>query len=236
MHDLIVYSCVTGGYDKVKSAVLASAAVVEHAVRFVLFTDDPTLLKSGQYVRKGSTVLWEVKPLKWKHESCKRRTARWHKVNSHKLFPSASGTLWLDGSQRLKHGVRVGKSIILPALSSNVIATFKHPLRGCIYQEQRACTRLKKDNPALMQRQVEGYRKEGYPASNGMVETSCVVRANTTTVDEFNDRWWQEIESNSLRDQLSFNYVAWKMNICYGHLVGSRDRSPFCDFVAHGRT
>ena len=27
--------------------------------------------------------------------------------------------------------------------------------------------------------------------------------------------WWSEIENNSVRDQLSFNYVCWKINIQY---------------------
>lgn len=49
MNSILVYSCVTGGYDAVQSTILASDATPEPGVRYVLYTDQlpPGLPPSG---------------------------------------------------------------------------------------------------------------------------------------------------------------------------------------------
>ena len=62
-----------------------------------------------------------------------------------------------------------------------------------------------------MRKQVDRYRKAGYPADNGLVSGAIIFRKNASpTVKKINEDWWREIESGSVRDQLSFDYVAWK--------------------------
>jgi hypothetical protein len=40
--------------------------------------------------------------------------------------------------------------------------------------------------------------------------------------------WWTEIKYGSRRDQLSFNYVAWKNNLKFNYIEGdSRDNKYF---------
>ena len=231
MSKTVIYSCVTGNYDKLLSAILASRAIPEEDVSYVLFTDQTGLPE--KYRATGSHLSWEIRPLEWQHKLCRRRTARWHKLMSHLLFPEAEHTIWLDGSQRL-HAVAAAK-ILLPHLGDKSIATFKHPDRTCVFQELHACKRLKKDNAVLMERQLEAYRKEGYPVFNGMVETACVIRKQGPEQLEFNRLWWQQIKQHSFRDQLSFNYVAWKLGMSYGRVPGCRAKSDFCAFVMHGK-
>ena len=94
---------------------------------------------------------------------------------------------------------------------------------------------MRKDDPAVMDKQIAFYKKIGYKPNNGMVETSCVIRRNTEEVANFNKKWWEELESNSYRDQLSFNYVSWLCKMPYGHIPGHRSESPFFNFVMHQR-
>ena len=233
MSKTVVYSCVTGNYDKMSETILASRAQPEEDVSYVLFTDGI----DGERVHRaeGSDITWSVRPPHWKHQICRRRTARWHKLNSHVLFPDAEYTVWLDGSQRIKT-IRPYYDLVAPYLVRHNIATFKHPNRTCVFQEIEACKMRRKDNHALMDRQAEAYRKASYPPFNGMVETACLVRRNCIEVSRFNNVWWDQMVNHSYRDQLSFNYTAWMLKQDYGLIPGCRDKSKFFDFVMHGST
>lgn len=232
MVNVLVYSCVVGGYDDLSKSLFASETIPEANVRYVLFTDKPG---AGGNIVMPSGVAWEIKPLLWKHAFCNRRTARWHKINSHKLQQAFDVSIWIDGSQRIKN-IQLSSALFEATLQKKPsldIFSFKHPQRSCIYQELQACLGLKKDNPELMKAQIAAYRAQDYPPFNGLVETACVIRRASENVARFNSLWWQQISNHSLRDQLSFNYVAWKSAIPYGHIPGSRAYSPFFDFIPH---
>jgi len=172
---------------------------------------------------------WELMAPKWIHPN-PRRAARYHKLHPHLLFPDADMSVWIDGSQEMTADPR---DIFDKYMRDRDISTFKHPERTCVYQEQRACLRLKKDDPVKMKQQMDRYIAEGYPAFNGMVETTMTCRRHTPDVARFNEAWWFEIQKGSLRDQLSFNFVSWKLGIPYSHVPGCRDKSPYCKFYPH---
>lgn len=230
MSKITVYSCITGNYDLANRTLLHSVGVVETDVRYVLYTDavdEPQLRVSPK-----SKLSWEFRPLVWRHPLCQRRTARWHKINSHLLPDDAEYTVWVDGSQRIKP-IGIRSQLVEPLAGRYVLAAFKHPDRTCVYQELQACINHKKDNPRLMRQQIRQYRKEGYPPYNGLVETACVFRQACPEVTAFNELWWQQLDQHSFRDQLSFNYAAWKLGQSYGIIPGRRDTSRFFDFVPH---
>jgi hypothetical protein len=228
MPSVLVYSCVTGHYDQLERSLLASEMLPELDIRYLIYTDQVTTPQ-----RRATGYLdWELKPLVWQHPMCRRRTARWHKINTHLLPDQADITVWLDGSQRLKPvSLRATLLDLLPARCT--LATFKHPQRVCVYQELQACIRLRKDNAELMRQQLQRYQAEGYPTYHGLVETACLVRKSTELIQAFNQYWWQQIENHSYRDQLSFNYVAWRLKQRYYTMPGCRAKSGFCDFVPH---
>ena len=236
MTKIIVYSCVTNKYDNVEKTLLSSVGFAEDGVKFVLFTDSlANGAKSDIYKSKGSAITWELRPLLWRHSLCKRRTARFHKVNSHMLNLDAECTVWVDGSQKLKP-ISLSRQLVTPLASRYSLASFKHPERICIYQEMQACRKLKKDNPLLMRNQINAYKTEGYPPYNGLVETACVFRKQTQQIAEFNKLWWDQISRYSFRDQLSFNYAAWKLKLEYGKIPGCRTSSQFFEFIPHGKS
>ena len=41
------------------------------------------------------------------------------------------------------------------------------------------------------------------------------------------ESWWEEIKYNSKRDQLSFNYVAWKNGLKYNSIPGDIRNNSF---------
>ena len=226
MYELTVFTCVTGGFDNLDKVINAKPKV-SPGVRFVAFCDSvkPRTVD-------GPTAKWEIRSPIWKHANNNRRTARFHKVLSHCIFPDTQYSMWIDGSQEFKDDVdpfAVAKEV----LADNDVASFKHPQRNCVYQELEACAQLAKDDTQVMRDQISRYQFEGYPPLNGLVETACVCRRHTEPVRRFNDMWWHEIEKGSQRDQLSFNYVAWKLDIDYGYIHGHRSNSPYFVFHPH---
>jgi len=86
-----------------------------------------------------------------------------------------------------------------------------HPIRNCIYQEYEACCVASKDDAVVMHDQVQRYINEGYPKDNGLVATGLIFRVNCARVTNFCSLWFDEVHNGSIRDQLSFNYIAHKL-------------------------
>lgn len=180
-------------------------------VRFVAFTDQ-------------EAPGWEVRPA-FAEASTSRRTARLHKCLAHRLFPDAQATLWMDASYEPTCDLG---SYVLKATENfkHDFCTFKHTHRVCLYQEIRACSMMKKDEPKTLTDQGSRYSQEGYPYFNGLCETGLVVRLNTPSVQTLNELWWKEIEAGSCRDQISLPYALWKLRRGYKQLPGRAMACP----------
>ncbi len=228
-HKLIVFSCITGGIDDL-SYLVGSQPVCDPRIAWYIFCDSVSQATECT----NASVPWKLLPLTWCHASSPRRSARFHKVLAHRVLPPHEMSCWLDGNLRIKPGVDMVQ-FAETYLAQADIATFRHPQRTCVYQEYAACLQLHKDDPSVMRRQVTRYRSEGYASNQGMVETSCLLRRPTVMVRGFNEAWWQEIDNNSLRDQLSFNYVAYRLGAEYATVPGCRSKSPFFEFNWHAR-
>lgn len=61
-------------------------------------------------------------------------------------------------------------------------------------------------------RQIEKYKGEGYKDKE-LGETKIVIRKNNPKTIAFNKEWLYQLMTNSVRDQLSFNYSAWKTDM-----------------------
>jgi len=212
---LVVYTAIVGE----PGDALRHPLCDQPGVRLVCFADRPV----------ADPGPWEVRePV---HVSrTPRRTARWHKAHVHVLFPDAEAVVWADASMQLR--VPAARLAADGLAGHNVLAAFKHPDRDCVYAEHRACLRLRKDDPGVMQRQVDHYKYAGYPPRNGLAETGCVVRVPAACAT-FGAEWWAAIDRFSHRDQLSFDFAAWRLKLEYGKLAGSARRSPYFAFHPH---
>lgn len=162
-----------------------------------------------------------------------RRTARQYKLLSHQYI-NEEYSLWIDGNIDLK----IPENELMPLLIEKYlkdcdIATMKHPERDCIYQEAETCKLLTLDSPELIDEQMTKYRSEGYPEHNGMVATTYLLRRHSDKVKEFNNAWFSELCRYSRRDQLSFNYVAWKLGVKYNTFEGEWLDNPYFLYNLH---
>lgn len=213
---VVVYTAIVGDGDTLRPPLCEQPADIS----FVCFTD-------RKFPDPGP---WDVRPVSHFVRD-PRRTARWHKINSHLLFPQYDVSVWVDGSLQLR--VAADKLAAQALAGHNVLAAFKHPERDCTYAEHLACRRLRKDDPLVMQRQMDHYKFLGYPPHNGLAETGCVVR--TPAAADFEREWWATLDRFSHRDQLSFDFAAWRLKLGYGHLPGSARKSPAFVYHPHRR-
>lgn len=192
---IVVYTAIFGGVDKL------TEFETEPGIQYVCFTDT---------CAESST--WEIRYVpKEQMQDTPRKTARWYKTHPHELFPEATCVIWVDARLTLKSSVKD----ILSLLKYSDIAVAKHPIRTCLYKEAETCKNLKLDSPRIIDAQISRYRSEGYPVNNGLAETGCLVTRPCEGTRKMFDLWWQQIDTGSVRDQISFNYVVWKLGLKY---------------------
>jgi hypothetical protein len=159
--------------------------------------------------RKLESPVWDVVVRPEKGDPV--RIAKQYKILTHRFFPRAQYFVWNDGSQQLLE--RITPDLVEQLLDGNQIVVHPHPHRKCIYREARYCLYRKKDRPRLIQRQMDRYRKEGMPKNYGLIRGGFFIRRNNPETNHFFEKWWEEISTGSRRDQLSFDYLRWKIGI-----------------------
>lgn len=193
---LVVYTCITGGYD-----TLREIRYISPSIDYICFTDNKAL----------TSKTWKIKPLPSELNSEKSivKKQRLIKILPHKWFSDYDASLWIDSNIEA-----IGDLYDFFAkydLSKKFLYTNKHPSRDCLYREQLAVIRLNKDTFENTSSQINRYRDEGFPEHYGLAETNILLRAhNDKRCIKLMEAWAKEIREGSHRDQLSFNYCVWK--------------------------
>lgn len=184
---MAVYSAIYGGYDRPKPVFNVGADCV-------LFTDDPDLDAPGWQVR--------YEPLGWISTPMLR--AKYWKTHPDVALPGVDLSVWIDGSIIPKPRFAAN---CRDAAAKVDVAFTPHPLRNCIYTELDA-SRLPKYEPhAVMERQVNYYRKAGHPERWGLFASGVMVRRHHRRVLQVMQDWWVENTTWSWQDQLSLPFV-----------------------------
>ena len=167
------------------------------------------------------------------------RNAKKFKVLPHRYLQDYEYSIFIDGNMYVVGDVN---DLVERYLNDSNIAFFDHNKnrmdpRDCIYDEYNAIMNLGKndpnqkykDDPQVMYDQVKRYQDEGYPSHNGLITGMVILRRhNEKDCIRVMEDWWTEIKYGSKRDQLSFNYVAWKNNTKFNYMDGdSRNNEYF---------
>jgi len=213
--EVVVYTAVFGGYDAIIPTMFP------HDGRHVCFTD----------VEVSFPTRWEVRQIKRRFDD-PQLEARMYKLLAHQWFPRASYSVWHDGNMSLK--IRPDQAV--QYLGAHDVAMFAHPKRACVYEEARVILEMKKalGFEISIGTQAKEYKRRGYPAQHGLAATGLVVRRHTEAVARFNDAWWSELARYSNRDQMSVNYVLWRLGMDYAVISGNVFENEIVDYRAHG--
>ncbi|MFC1775250.1 glycosyltransferase domain-containing protein [Patescibacteria group bacterium] len=233
---IVIYTAIFGGKDN----ITLPTYLPENA-DFVCFTDSDI-----------TSDIWDVR----KEESVSDdpvRSAKIYKVLPHKFLPEYEYSVWIDGNILLRGDVN---KLIEKYLSDVNLAIFDHTQhkkrwkkifwvkntedwRDCVYDEAEYLLELNekgnyKDDPGLIEDQIRKYRNEGYPKHNGLAVTMIILRRhNEPDVIKTMEDWWKEIQGNSRRDQLSFNYTAWKNDLNFVYIKGDSRRNKYFLHTQH---
>lgn len=193
---LCVYTCITGNYDN-----LHEVEVVESGVDYLCFTNNKDL--------KSKT--WKIIHLENdgldNHYLSRRIKMLGHSIISKNYDTS----VWMDASVVWKKSV---KDFVNKYLKDTTFAAFKHSQRKSIHEEAVACLRFRKDSKANILKSLSLLEQENFPDNLGLFEMTVFIKKhNNPTVIKTMETWFDAIQNNSKRDQLSFVYAAWKNNL-----------------------
>lgn len=196
VNKICVYTCVTGNYDQIKEL-----KIMEKEIDYYFFTNNKNL----------TSETWKV--IYIEDEGLDNiRLARKIKVLGHEILKKYDVTVWLDGASYIRKSTIEFIQKYCDLEHYNFIG-FKHNSRDCIFDEALECIKVKKDSEKVIKKQMDIYHKDNYPEHYGLIESTILVRNfKDNQLNKVMNDWFLEICNYSYRDQLSFNYVAWKNN------------------------
>lgn len=174
------------------------------------------------------------------------RNAKRFKVLPHRYLKDYEYSVFIDGNMSVRGDLN---ELVDKYLVDSNVAFFSHSNnnldgRNCAYDEARTIFELGdknmkatpdrgilnyKDNPFVIEKQMNRYIDEGFPKNSGLITGMVILRRhNKADCIQTMEDWWTEIKYNSKRDQLSFNYCAWKNNLKFNYMKGdSRNNQYF---------
>ena len=225
---VIVYTAIFGDY----SGLIPQPKLPN--VEYICYTDRDIKCKN-----------WTIVKVKAPFSNDNTRSNRWYKILPHKHLPEDCDiSVYIDGNIWILKDIN---SLIEEKMNLAKMASFDHnqnsgDKRDCIYLEYEALMEdgkedgVYRDDPEIMTKQIKRFKQEGYPENNGLITAPILIRKHfDNEVIKVMEAWWNIVNTESKRDQLSFNYVAWKLNfINFTYINGSvRSGNPWFYTISH---
>lgn len=194
MEKIIVYTCITGGYDTLMQPYLPA-----DGFEFICFV--------GKGEKKAEKVgVWKIEEIPFDWDD-RQLVSRYPKINPQSALPENSRwSLWIDGNIRIKDG-----SIyeLCRDLQRKCVryAGIRHPFNDCVYEEAVKCLVDRRDSFHNIFKTVRFLRKNAFPEHAGLMENNIIFRShNDEAVVRFDRWWWECFLALSHRDQLTHSF------------------------------
>lgn len=205
----LVYTAIFGRKD-----VLRAPRFVLPGWDFICFTDQDI-----------SSSIWQIRKVVPPFPD-PTRSARMYKILAHRFLTEYEISIWMDGNVQIKGDVT---ELVEKYLGDANVAVFDHAAwqalsLSSLKEELERLLEMERigkhqDNADLMQRQFNAYLRDGFPDASGLAWTLVLLRRhNESDVVAAMERWWSELLHWSKRDQMSFNYVAWKTGLRFNYI------------------
>ena len=211
MNNFVVYTVLTGTESRLNNPFPDSCGNFEK----ICFTDNTSINPNG----------WNLEKIE-SHFLDPTREARRIKLLPHLFLAEFEWSLYIDNTVKFKvDPLDIYK--IYHQKQKN-FWSYRHPDRNCIYQEAKQVIKLHYDDEHRVMDQMNQYTRLGYPKNIGLIASTVLLRRhNHSAVSQLGEIWYEHVLRFSRRDQLSFNFVAWKLNFDYGHFDGDIKHSPY---------
>lgn len=197
MKKFAIYSALVGKYDNV-----LQPKVIDERFDYILFSND---------IQEHYVGLWQVRHIDYVNQDT-TRVCRYVKTHPEELLPGYAFHIWIDSNIQILSDYLYEQAIHLYDNRIRVAGMF-HPVRKCIYEEAFAVMNMLVEHESIVIDWCHFLRKKHYPRNNGLIETNVLFRINDEVTQSLNSLWWACIDNYSRRDQLSFNYCLWKLNV-----------------------
>lgn len=211
---LAIISGIFGGYDDIKKPRYIDELVKE--CDFIYFTDNDSLnCEFGRIIKVP------------KKSMDPQRNARYYKIIGYEKYTTSYDfVLWIDANYEI-----IAKSFLtlIESLKKFEVSTIVHSDRDCLYDEANWVITAKRDNSNKVIKQIQAFKKKGFPSHYGLAATCFLLRKNSSITKQFNKKWWLIVKKGSKRDQLSFDYCRWifRDHVCFGFLNMSWRKNDF---------
>lgn len=181
----------------------------------ILFTDDPDLRADGCATRLIDT-----------HGLDPARTCRRPKLLPHRYLAEYEWSCYIDANARLIGDL--ARLLAECAAEPFSFFCFRHPERNCLYAEAEVVIRQDYDDERRVREQIDHYRRAGFPSDSGLIAGGVLLRRhNEAQVIALGEEWYEHVLRFSKRDQLSFNFVAWRQAFRHSFLPGGLRDNPY---------
>ncbi|XP_027938765.1 uncharacterized protein LOC114193243 [Vigna unguiculata] len=216
---VVVSTCAFGGGDDLYQPIGMSDTSLKK-VCYVAFWDEITV-KAQELVERrigenGFIGNWRVVVVRDLPFADQRLNGKIPKMLSHRLFPQAKYSIWVDSKSQFRRDP-LGVLEALLWRTKSLLAISEHGARSSVYDEAKAVVKKNKAKPEEVEVQLNQYRKDGLPEDkrfNGkkaLCEASVIIRKHTPLTNLLMCVWFNEVVRFTSRDQLSFPYVLWRL-------------------------
>ena len=198
MKKYAIFSAVIGNYDTIQQP-----QIIHEDFDYIIFSNS---------IEEDRIGIWKIRKFDYYNED-KTRIARWVKTHPEILVKEYDFSIWIDANIMVCSLDFYNRALQL--FNSNTpISSMWHNERDCIFDEAATVAYGGLDSERIILDWEHFLLKEKYPQHQGLFETNVLYRDhNNDLIREFDKLWWLSIDNYSRRDQLSFNYVLWKLNI-----------------------
>ncbi|WVZ68836.1 hypothetical protein U9M48_017724 [Paspalum notatum var. saurae] len=218
---VVVSTCAFGGGDDLYQPIGMDNSSIGR-VCYVAFWDEVTLSSletEGKVIGDDGMIgRWRIIVVKSLPFVDQRLNGKIPKMLSHRLFPEARYSIWVDSKYQFRRDP-IGVLEALLWRTNSTFAISEHGARSNIYDEGKAIVQKHKATPEEVEVQLTQYRRDGMPGEKrlhrlkALAEASVIVRELTPAPNHFMCVWFNEVVRFTSRDQLSFPYVSWRLNM-----------------------
>lgn len=197
MNRICVYTCLTGEYEKL------SEIKKESGIDYICYTNNKKIISNT----------WNVKYIDSDEKLGNHKLARKIKILGTEELKKYDIVVWCDAQITFTKSIKKFIKQFVDIKTYDLVG-LKHYCREKVFDEIDACLVSKKDSFESLKKSQEYLVNNNYPDNNGLMETGVIFRDFKNEKVQASMKLWFEILSKySHRDQLSFNFSAWKNNL-----------------------
>uniref|UniRef100_A0A0D9VZH1 TOD1/MUCI70 glycosyltransferase-like domain-containing protein n=1 Tax=Leersia perrieri TaxID=77586 RepID=A0A0D9VZH1_9ORYZ len=240
---VVVATCAFGGGDDLHQPI-GMTEVSTKKVCYVAFWDEVTRAaqqEEGNRIDEDHRIgLWRIILVRDLPFSDQRLNGKIPKLISHRLFPMARYSIWVDSKSQFRRDP-LGVLEALLWRSNSSLALSEHGARSSLYDEGKAIVKKHKATPEEVKIQLDQYRQDGIPdekrfnGKKALAEASVIVRDHAPLTNLFMCLWFNEVVRFTSRDQLSFPYVLRRLRMPGVHLFPVCTRKDLVNSIGHRR-